>query len=359
MKNVHNVLHERFKLQNEYLGEEKIVNKITPLVSVVVATYRHARFIAQCLDGIVNQVTKFPIEVIVGEDGSDDGTTELCIQYAEKYPNLIRLFIRDRSLSQYRSAEGNVIRFNGVWNRMSARGKYIAMCEGDDYWIDPLKLQKQVDFLEANPKYVLSHTNFRYYFELDKKYFENKHCASNLEILSKGLIPEDILHRYFVQTLTAVMRRDAYQKAIQHDEFLFSGYFLMGDTQLWYELSKLGKIHFLTDVTGVYRKNEGSATRGNIKNSYRFELSSAELRQYLCERDNLSPSFCKKTQIRYNRALYNYKVFDQTFIPKFENTDEGIRMFILLNAIFLLRPVLIIMVKLRAHIGYVKRLILG
>ena len=134
MNNYNSELNKRFLLQEEYLGNNKVVNKVEPLVSVTVITYQQADYIADCINGILMQRTTFPIEIIIGEDGSSDGTTEICKDFAEKNRDKIRLFIRDRSLSQYKTSEGKVVRFNGVWNRMSARGKYIAVCEGDDYW---------------------------------------------------------------------------------------------------------------------------------------------------------------------------------------------------------------------------------
>jgi len=127
-------------------------------VSVTCWTYQHAPYIRQCLDGILMQETSFPYEVIVGEDGSTDGTREICIEYAERYPERIRLFLRDRNTSHL-IYKGRDIMLNPVFCMMSARGKYIAICEGDDYWTDPFKLQKQVDFLEANPGYVLTFTD--------------------------------------------------------------------------------------------------------------------------------------------------------------------------------------------------------
>ena len=147
---------KRFLFQEEFLGVDKPVNRIEPLVSVSVATYQHFKFIKQCLDGIIAQKTTFPFEIIIGEDESIDGTRGICTEYAERYPDKIRLFLRSRKTSQYFDKEGTFIcRFNGVWNRMSAQGKYIALCEGDDYWTDPFKLLKQVDFLEKHPECAL------------------------------------------------------------------------------------------------------------------------------------------------------------------------------------------------------------
>src|SRR5690606_32143685 len=97
--------------------------------------------------------TTFPFEIILGEDESSDGTREICIQYAAKHPDKIKLFLRSRKDVIY--INGNPTgRYNFIENLKACTGKYIALCEGDDYWTDPLKLQKQVDFLEGNPEYV-------------------------------------------------------------------------------------------------------------------------------------------------------------------------------------------------------------
>jgi len=154
MNDIEKEYYRRLALQQEYGGTDKPINKIEPLVSVVTTTYQHAPYIRQCLDSILMQETDFPFELIIGEDGSTDGTREICIEYADRYPDKIRLFLRDRNLTQYYTSDGRVIRFNGHFARAAARGKYIALCEGDDYWIDKTKLQKQVEFLVQNILYL-------------------------------------------------------------------------------------------------------------------------------------------------------------------------------------------------------------
>ncbi|MFZ1800361.1 MAG: glycosyltransferase [Chitinophagaceae bacterium] len=127
---------------------------IQPLVSVCVQTYQHAAFIAQCLDGILLQKVNFPFEIIIGEDESTDDTRKICLDYAEKYPGKISLFLRSRKDVVYIHG-GPTGRYNFIKNLEAARGKYIAICEGDDYWTDENKLQRQFDFMEANPGYVI------------------------------------------------------------------------------------------------------------------------------------------------------------------------------------------------------------
>jgi glycosyltransferase involved in cell wall biosynthesis len=101
------------------MGVDKIVNSIKPTVSITVSTYQHVHYIQDCLNGILMQKTSFPIEILLGEDESTDGTRDICIDYAEKYPDKIRLFLRDRKLSQLYNENGVLItRFNDVWNRL-------------------------------------------------------------------------------------------------------------------------------------------------------------------------------------------------------------------------------------------------
>lgn len=121
-----------------------------PLLSVVTITYNHAPYIAKCIEGVLMQQVNFPMEFIIAEDCSTDGTRAICEEYAQKYPDLIRLITSETNVG----ANPNELRA-----MKAAKGKYIAYCEGDDYWTDPLKLQKQVDFLESHPDYSVCFHN--------------------------------------------------------------------------------------------------------------------------------------------------------------------------------------------------------
>lgn len=128
----------------------------SPLVSVRIQTYRHVNYIAECLDRVLEQIAEFEYEVLVGEDDSDDGTREICLQYARRYPDKIRLFLHTRSNVVYIDGKPSG-KFNFLYCLAQARGKYIALCDGDDYWNDRYKLQKQVEFLEREKGVVLSY----------------------------------------------------------------------------------------------------------------------------------------------------------------------------------------------------------
>ena len=118
------------------------------MVSVCITTYNHEQFIAQALDGVLSQQTNFDYEILLGEDQSSDRTREIAKEYAARHPERIRLFLHDYPHDYQRNGGAK----NFVHNIKNARGKYIALLDGDDYWTSPQKLQKQVDLLEAHPE---------------------------------------------------------------------------------------------------------------------------------------------------------------------------------------------------------------
>lgn len=130
------------------IADQTLPEDIIPLVSIVCITFNHAKFITACLDGFLSQETTFPVEIIVHDDASTDGTKDIIICYSRKHPSVIRPILQDEN--QY--SKGNKI-FELAWRH--ARGKYIAMCDGDDYWIDSSKLQVQIEFLESNPDFSI------------------------------------------------------------------------------------------------------------------------------------------------------------------------------------------------------------
>lgn len=135
----------------EYLGDNKPVNHIRPLLSVCITTYQHAGLIQKCLDSVLMQQTDFPFEIIIGEDDSSDGTREICEEYAKKHTDRIRLFLRSRKDVIYLNGTPSN-RFNYTENLKAVRGGYVAFCDGDDYWTDKSKLQRQVDLFRSDSR---------------------------------------------------------------------------------------------------------------------------------------------------------------------------------------------------------------
>jgi len=236
----------------EYLGDYKPINYTLPLVSVCTVTYQHAAYISECLDGILSQETKFRIEILVGEDESSDGTREICIAYADKFPDRIRLFLNKRE---------DVIFINGRPTGRSnflnlltqARGKYIAICPGDDYWIDPDKLQKQVDFLEQHEEYsFIFHNVFLEAFNKDDS-SEQRQTFHPANFDESEDLAKTFMVRNIVPTASVVMRNNIPRS---FPDIFYKVAF--GDWPLHIYNLNFGKAKYIKDVMAVYRIGSGN-----------------------------------------------------------------------------------------------------
>lgn len=248
------------------------------LVSISCATYNHESYIRQCLEGFVMQKTNFEFEILIHDDASTDGTTTIIREYVDKYPNLIKPIFQTEN--QY--SKGVPISQTYNWPR--ARGKYIALCEGDDYWTDPYKLQKQVDFLEANPEYSMCYTNILRYNQ--KKDFFDDWILSDENVITI----DDLMLYNRVHTLTVLCRKDLLLRYNQEISFLLPK-LPMGDYPMWLWMSLQGPIYHFQEKMGVYRVLENSAShiKDNFKR-YKFHLAGYNLRLF----------FNKKYKLGYN-----------------------------------------------------------
>ncbi len=223
------------------------------LVSVYCLAFNHGKYIRDCLDGFVNQKTNFKYEVIVHDDASTDDTAEIIKEYAEHYPNIINPILQ--SENQY--SQGVPIVEKYIFPK--CKGKYIAICEGDDYWCDVNKLQKQVDILEANSEYVACVHQTKLYDCLSKKESfvspYKKDCIVEVELaLSAGGAAW--------QLSSLMYRRELVDKRA---DFCFVSK-SVGDYPLAMFLALTGPIYFISDVMSVYRMyTEGSWSLNNKK----------------------------------------------------------------------------------------------
>ena len=200
-------------------------------------TYNHEPYIRQCLDGFVMQKTNFRFEAIVHDDASTDRTADIIHEYAEKYPNIIKPIFETEN--QYSKNDGSL---NRIMNEHT-HGKYIAICEGDDYWIDPYKLQKQVDFLENNPEYGLVHGEAKVFYQTLNK-FRKSPYGSNFSSV------DDIIITNKIATLTTCFRAILYFNYIKEIKVQDNWY--MGDYPLWLYIAKHSKVYFLPYTIAVY-----------------------------------------------------------------------------------------------------------
>ena len=224
-----------------------------PLVSVIMITYGHEKYIQKAIEGVFLQKTNFPVELIIANDCSPDNTDELVKEIIKKSPPNIQV--------RYTKHEANKgMNLNFIWAYQQVKGKYVAVCEGDDYWTDENKLQKQVDFLEQNPDYSISCHNI---FLLNGDILSSD-SPYDRENTQDTYTLDDLACRNIIPTLSVVYR---------HFSINFPDWYHstpMGDYPLMLWIAQKGKIKYFKEKMAVYRQNVGvwSGKKINYKNSF-------------------------------------------------------------------------------------------
>ena len=219
----------------------QILSSMKPLVSVIMITYGHEKYIEEAIRGVFLQKTNFPLELIISNDKSPDSTDEIV-------KNIIKYAPENISVKYIQHPENIGMLPNFISTLKIATGKYIAVCEGDDYWTDENKLQKQIDFLEKNEDFTLTFHNVfirngeTLRADLD---YEKRLSSKNVYTIN------DLSKGNFIHTLSAVFRN----MEIEFPEWYFSSF--LGDYPIWLWLSKKGKIKYFPEKMGVYRENVG------------------------------------------------------------------------------------------------------
>ena len=207
-------------------------------VSVFMITYNHEKYIAEALDSILMQETDFDFDIVIGEDCSTDATRRIVLEYSRKYPDKIKLLLHNVNVGFIS---------NLMYVLEACTGKYVAMCEGDDYWTDPFKLQKQVDFLEANKEYVLSTHGYRMVRDGSViRTVDHNEFIDNNNTDGFAFDKEFALYHWVTQPVTALFRRSAFKVDIRQ-------YCYFRDVHLFYHILKNGKGYFQNFVGADYR----------------------------------------------------------------------------------------------------------
>lgn len=258
-----------------------------PHLSVCFVTYNHLPFVRQALDAILAQETTFPVEILAHDDASTDGTAEILRDYVARYPGLfVPLFQRENQYS--RGLKPNV-----NFNYPRVRGEYVAYCEGDDYWIEVGKLQRQVDFLERHPDCILC-------------------CHNAWELLEDGTLSDyvgefepkdgfityrDLVSVNFIPTASVVVRSRAVARMPPeiHDA-------LGGDWVLWAHLTRLGKLAYLDFKGSVRRRHGGGVWAG------RSAIGRLEFRAGLAEEVNRMMGGVHRAELRTEVARIHDRI---------------------------------------------------
>lgn len=246
-----------------------------PLVSISCITYNHAPYIRKCLDGFLMQKTNFHYEVLIHDDASTDGTADIIREYEIKYPDIIKPIYQKEN--QYSKG----IKISQTYNFPRAQGKYIAFCEGDDYWTDPNKLQMQVDFLENNPDYGMCYTKAKQYDQSEKYFIRpiGSKIASFNDLLRNG-------NR--IPTLTVCIRKFLLLQYL-NDIKPETKNWLLGDYPMWLWVAHESKIHFYSQKTSVYRVLTQSASHNpNPTKELDFCKSCYSVRRFFADKYMIS-----------------------------------------------------------------------
>lgn len=243
-----------------------------PKLTIVSLSYNHEKYIAQTLDSFVMQKTDFPFEIIIADDASTDNTAMIIKEYAQKYPNLIKSILREKNIG---AAE------NWLDALLQVSSQYLIYSDGDDYFTDPLKLQKQVDFLDANSECSICFHPVKVTIEgapdLDS-FFPAPEARYNKEILEL----EDLLIANFIQTNSCVYRWAFNENQKIRD--VFPADIMPGDYFLHLLHAKNGKIGFIDEVMAVYQRHPGGVWWESLYdlNALHLKFGIQELNFHIC-----------------------------------------------------------------------------
>lgn len=288
---------------------------IKPLVVIRCIAYNHEKYIRSALDGFLIQKTNFPFIAIIHDDFSTDKTTEIIKEYSRKYPDLIFPIFENEN--QYSKKKGIITSIMDAASFVT-NAKYIAECEGDDYWIDPLKLQKQVDFMEANPEYTLCFHKSQVIAEDSKidvslySHLQNREYSAN-----------DVIKKWTIPTASVIFKSELLKK------IPFNPNFCVGDNVIFLTCAQYGKLYCLADTMSVYRRQ----SNGWYLKKNKYEIRKKMIIHYKALLDtftNLELPSLKNNIAKDHASITFYKIKNKEFSINYLKRalqDSGIRYF--------------------------------
>lgn len=255
-----------------------------PLVSIAVLTYNHEKFIRQALESFLIQQTTFDFEIVIGDDASTDTTPQILREYLKKYPEKFKIAIHSLNI-------GMIPNFIHTIER--CKGKYIAFCEGDDYWMDPEKLQIQVDFLESNINYGICFHDVKIYDETLKIFKPDDITQSEKEDYDL----DDLVKENFMHTPSVVIRNDFSLPADFNT-------LPIGDWPLYMLMIKDRKIKKIKKEMAVYRVHSQNSWSSKSM-AYRYEKTIFTIKYFL---NNMDLTTSQKSSVEFILKYYSKKL---------------------------------------------------
>ena len=284
-----------------------------PLLSISMVTYNHENHIAAAIEGVLIQNTDFRIKLFITDDNSPDGSAKICQEYADKHPNLI-------DFECFSENKGMIDNWQYNLNKCIRSGAdYIAICEGDDYWTDPLKLHKQVSFLEENKGFGMVCTDYHKYYQESGKYKYN--CFKIDKYKNEVKFEDYVFDRSTIGTKTVVLRTSLlvdYTKEILNK---INIQFNVLDTPMWLYISIKSKIKVLKDVTAVYRILNNSACHFDDSHKhYSFVMEGYKVPDFFLTHFNYPEELILKnenrkikTTMHYSFKIKNVELFNEMY----------------------------------------------
>ena len=280
-------------------------------VDISCTVYNHGKYLREALNGMLMQETNFPYKIIIHDDASTDDSSVIIREYQAKYPDKITAVIEEENL--YQNGKSIISKMIPYYT-----AKYIASCEGDDYWIDKNKLQKQVDYLEKNPDCIACYHNILP-VNVDGKYDES--LRNGYDLLEEGDYSEKEIKRFALKTQTAsLVRRNFFSFMSETDCNVFKTTKCNGDEKTLLICGVIGRVHFLPDVMAAHRRvfNGDSYTARQFRKSKIDILIGRE--QRILEKCKFYNYFTGKQIYPYNQIICDRIIFLSKY---YKELDKG------------------------------------
>lgn len=274
-----------------------------PLVSILMPTYKHEKYIAKSIESALSQETEYSWELLINDDCSPDGTLKIAKEYEAKYPDKIKVFPQEKNQGLLKSYK---------FLLSQAQGKYFAVLESDDLWSDPSKLQKQVKFLEDHDDYGLC-------------------CADHYTINEEGEITGEVIKDFdknlngnwydslmgfsSIGALTLVIRKDLFDKYCNIDDYI-ERRFQTFDRATWLSIAKHSKCHFIHEKLASYRVMGSSISNSKtFEKALSFADSIMDIHEYIIQKEGLGnisrKEFDEKKHIWYINLSVTHRNYQE------------------------------------------------